>query len=79
MKKNVRKYNRSGVAWCPICQQQTLLVCHHIKGREIPNCDDKSNILWCCPNDHDRIHSGLIDIHGWAMTSKGRELLYQVL
>ncbi len=75
-KKNLRKYKRSGNSECEICEIETPLQEHHIRGREIPDCNNVNNIAWCCPNCHDSIHLGLIIIEGWFNTTKGRELLW---
>ena len=63
-KLNRRKKNRSGNQKCPICKQQTKLVCHHIHGREINRWDEPWNHAWICPNCHDLIHDGKIIIEG---------------
>lgn len=77
MKKNVRKFNRSGIAICPICKLQTKLVQHHINGRKIDRYDEPFNTVWICPTCHDQFHSGSFDIKGWIQTSSGRELLVE--
>ena len=75
-KKNIRKYKRSGNDKCEICETKTPLQEHHIKGRDIPDYNNISNRIWCCPTCHDRIHVDLIVIEGWFNTSQGRELLW---
>ena len=75
-KKNLRKYKRSGNSECEICEIETPLQEHHIRGREIPDYNNVNNISWICPTCHDRVHLGLIIIEGWFNTTKGRELLW---
>jgi uncharacterized protein YlaI len=75
-KKNIRKCNRSGNEKCAICNITTKLVEHHIKGREIPNCNHPSNLVWICPNCHDKIHSNDIKIDGWYFTTDGMKLVW---
>jgi len=75
-KKNLRKNKRSGNEKCEICKTETPLQEHHIRGREIPDYNNDSNIGWCCPNCHDKIHLGFIVLEGWFNTSQGRQLLW---
>jgi uncharacterized protein YlaI len=68
--------NRSGKQKCPICKRSEILVEHHIEGRNIPNANHPSNLAYICPNDHQRIHEGLIVIERYVRTSGGLELLW---
>ena len=74
MKKNVRKYNRSGIAVCPICSIQTRLEQHHINGRKIDRANEAWNLVNICPTCHAHHHDGDISIKGWIQTTTGREL-----
>ena len=76
-KARKRLYNRSGFAKCPVTGTYVKLVEHHIKGRNIPNPNHPSNIVWLSPNAHDAVHSGDIIIEGWVMTSNGLELCWK--
>lgn len=75
-KQNLRKIKRSGCQECEICNLETPLQEHHIRGREIPNCNKEWNISWICPTCHDRVHIGLVVIEGWFNTTNGRMLLW---
>lgn len=67
-KKNIRKAKRSGTQECDMCGERTSLVKHHIHGRDIPNPEKPSNLVWMCPNCHDKVHIGRILIVGWFET-----------
>ena len=77
-KYKLRKQNRSGTYPCEICKQIVPLVEHHINGRDIPNWNKPWNIVWICPNCHDKIHMTppKIIIQGWYMTTTGRVLIF---
>lgn len=75
-KKNRLKKNQSGQASCDICNTQTALVTHHIRGREIPEAEHKSNKTDVCPNCHYNIHLGNIIIEEWCNTTIGRQLIW---
>jgi len=79
MKKNIRKYNREGYGTCPVCEDKTILVEHHIHGRDIPGWNKKWNIAWICARCHDLVHQDHIRMDGWVMTTIGRKLLYEGL
>lgn len=76
MKKNIRKYNRSGYGICPVCGYKGLLEEHHIKGRKVRGWNQKWNIVWICANCHDNTHNGNLLIEKWIQSSTGRELLF---
>lgn len=61
---------------CPICNEKTILVEHHIKGREIHNSEHPSNKVNICSNCHRLIHEGIIIIEGWFSTSNGIKLFW---
>lgn len=75
-KKNIRKNKRSGNQGCEVCTLQTPLQEHHIRGRNIPNCNKPFNIVFLCPTCHDRTHVGLTVIEGWFNSTTGRILLW---
>jgi len=75
-KKKTKQINRTGKRNCPICNKQTILVEHHLRGRKIPNSEHPSNLSYICSNCHQEIHEGFIIIEGWFMTTKGRELFW---
>lgn len=75
-RKVIKERNRSGKQLCPICNRKEILVEHHIEGRNIPNANNPSNLAYICANDHQKIHEGLIIIEKWAMTTKGKELIW---
>ena len=77
MKLNLRKMKRSGTEFCPICKFHGRLVEHHINGREIRNFQAPFNIVWICPNCHDKIHSNDIINVKWVRTSSGKELFFE--
>lgn len=71
-----RKINRSGKAICPICNQQKILVEHHIRGREIHNPNHPSNLANVCSNCHREVHEGLVILEGYMMTTVGMALFW---
>ena len=75
-KKAYRKFIRSGERPCDICKRITLLVTHHIKGREVWDANKEYNLAHICPNCHDKVHMNLITHLQWQMTSDGRILLF---
>jgi hypothetical protein len=75
-KTNERKFNRSGIQVCPICKNKSVLVEHHINGREIKDANAGFNISWICASCHDLVHIGQIEIEGWMRTTDGRELFF---
>ena len=75
-KETRRKINRSGKQPCEICGSISILVSHHISGRDIPDANKWWNLANLCPNCHMLIHSGEIIISEWASTTNGRELLW---
>ena len=72
-KKAIRKFNRSGINHCPICERQCRLVEHHMNGREVYGWDKPSNISWICCTCHDMVHAGDIIIEAWLMTTSGKK------
>jgi hypothetical protein len=75
-KANIRKAKRAGHDACEICNYQTLLELHHLRGRNIPNAHKDFNLVWICANCHTEIHAGLIIVEGWFKTNFGRELFW---
>lgn len=71
-----KKANRSGTFHCAICKNKSILVTHHIKGRNIKNANHPSNLVNICDNCHRKIHEGKIIIEGWFMTTSGMTLLW---
>ena len=78
-KKLQRKAFRSGTQACQICSEVTLLVEHHLEGRDINGANNSSNIALVCSNCHDRIHASLLVVEGWLMTTSGRKLLWHAV
>ena len=66
--------NISGKAPCDICGTKTVLVTHHISGRNIPKYNHPSNLANLCPNDHVLVHTGHIVIEKWVSTTSGKLL-----
>jgi uncharacterized membrane protein len=75
-KKIQKKINRSNKFSCPICETKTILVEHHINGRNIRNSEAPANKVNICSNCHRLIHEGLIIIEGWVYTSQGLKLFW---
>jgi len=71
-----RKINRSGNECCVICGNRSILVEHHISGRDIPDANKWWNLAGVCSNCHMLIHSNKIIISEWVSTTNGRELLW---
>lgn len=68
--------NNTGNALCDVCHNPNLLVEHHIRGRNIPNPNHKSNLCYICSNCHFEIHKGKKIIEGWLTTTSGPELIW---
>jgi hypothetical protein len=68
--------NASGKMICPTCDKPHFLTTHHIRGRDIPDCNDESNLADICDNCHREVHEGELIIEGWFMTTNGRELIF---
>ena len=71
-----KKICREGKQICPICDQQEILVEHHIRGRKLLNANKMFNLLYVCPNCHQKIHYGQIIIEGYFMTTNGMKLIW---
>lgn len=78
-KKAIRKWRRSGTRPCDVCGQVRLLVEHHIGGRNIRNAEAAWNRAAICATCHDEVHATPPRkiIKEWAMTTKGRKLLWE--
>jgi len=68
--------NRSGSLNCSLCKEKNILICHHIKGRDIPNANHPSNLVNLCDNCHRKVHEGKIILEGWFKSTKGIELIW---
>ena len=70
---------RSAKGRCAICGRTGLLVCHHIRGRNVPDWNRKHNEAWICPNCHADIHASppKVAIEGWVMTTDGYRLAWR--
>lgn len=75
-RKTQRIINRSGTGKCEICEKQTILVQHHIRGRKIPKPNDPSNLANICSNCHTDVHHGIIVIENRLMTTDGYKLIW---
>lgn len=77
MSRNMRRLvNRVGYKPCDICGNAGILVTHHIRGRDIPHCNHKSNLADICSNCHMDCHSGKIIIEKWMNSTDGLILLW---
>ena len=77
VKKNVRKWKRSGSERCPVCDVEAPLVEHHIHGREVPRWRQDWNVLWCCATCHDLIHQFQVIVEGWFKIDGVRTLVWR--
>lgn len=75
-RKTQRTINKSGTGICEICEKQTILVQHHIRGRKIHNANHPSNLANICSNCHTDVHHGIIVIEDRLMTSAGYKLIW---
>lgn len=75
-RKLQRVINKSGMEKCEICGEVHILVQHHIRGRNIPNPNSKSNLCNICSNCHLKVHSGLIIIEDRLLTTDGYDLIW---
>jgi uncharacterized protein YlaI len=77
MNRKLRKeLINTGTQFCQICDEQHILVEHHIEGRKIPNPNHHSNLSYICDNCHRKVHKGIIIIEGYFMTTSGLELIW---
>lgn len=76
--RSKRQAARSGTEYCPICDNQRLLVEHHIHGRNIPSKNRSWNRCWICAACHDEVHSGKIVVENWVSTSSGKKLWWRL-
>jgi hypothetical protein len=74
--KNRKIINRSGTAVCDMCEEMSFLERHHIRGRNIPDADNPSNVANICPKCHTEVHYGKKIIEGWYLSTKGRMLIW---
>ena len=75
-RQNQRKLNRSGTLPCEICKEYTILVQHHIHGRNIPNANSAANLANICPNCHNLVHNNKIIVENKMLTSIGYQLIW---
>jgi hypothetical protein len=75
-KRRNKERNISGKAHCDICGQTEILVQHHIDGRNVPHANKAYNLSDICPNCHAKIHSGILVVEKWVMTTEGKSLIY---
>lgn len=75
-KQTTRKRNRSGHEPCPICLEKTILVEHHINGRDVVGANMQWNLVNICDNCHRKIHNDIIVVEGWKSTSDGPRLFW---
>jgi len=62
---------------CNICGlSEITLDKHHIQSVSEGGTNDNSNIADICPNCHRKVHSGLLVIEGWFLTTDGMKLLH---
>lgn len=71
-----RKLNLTGSMRCEVCEIQTILVQHHIRGRKIPNPHSESNLANICSCCHSLIHNGIIIIEDRLFTTDGYKLIW---
>jgi len=71
-----KKINSSGQHPCQICNQVSILVNHHINGRNISGANQSWNLVGLCDNCHRLIHTNNIIIEKWCLTTNGRKLLW---
>lgn len=62
---------------CDVCTNQVNSTDkHHIISSSLGGSNDKHNIAKVCPNCHRDIHSGLVILEGWFLTSNGFQLIW---
>jgi hypothetical protein len=71
-----RVINKTGKQKCDVCNNEELLVQHHIQGRNISNPHHSSNLCNICPNCHYDIHKGIKIIEKWVNSTNGLILLW---
>jgi len=77
VKKNVRKWKRSGTDECPICEKDLPLVEHHLHGRNVPRWREEWNVAWMCASCHDLVHLQEVVIEGWWRVNGQRVLSWR--
>ena len=83
----VSRYNASVVVdFCKICGSKIHLETHHIIPQEMgkaiapgKSVHAEENLAVLCESCHEKHHRGLLEIHGWKQTTKGRELVYTTM
>jgi hypothetical protein len=75
-RKIQKKINSSGKQPCEICHEASILINHHINGRNIPDVNKEWNIAPICDNCHKLVHTGAKIIEGWFLTTDGKKLLW---
>jgi len=74
--QQLRKLNKTGRQKCEICDEQTILEVHHIRGKKVLNANFYNNLANICPNCHTKVHNGIIVIEKRVLTDKGYMLLF---
>lgn len=76
-RKSSRRMNRSGRFPCGICGEKTILVEHHVDGRNTVMKNRMFNRINICPNCHMQIHSGNIVVEDVFMTTMGYRIIWR--
>ena len=77
VKRNKRRIlNNTGECNCEICNVQTFLVQHHIRGRDVNRANEHDNLINICSNCHTLIHRGEIIIENRVLTTQGYMVLW---
>ena len=75
------KYNgQVYINHCQICGEKESLEAHHIifQCKSKVRKDRKSNLVVLCSKHHDEVHSGKLIVEGWASTTEGKMLKYNL-
>ena len=76
IRKTQKQINLSGLGYCEICNEQNILVEHHIRGRKILNSNAVTNIANICDNCHRKVHHGIIVVENRHLTTSGYVLIW---
>lgn len=84
---NQSQYNKNVFknSMCSVCKCNDAIDVHHIKEQHTADVNgyigthhknDEHNLVSLCKHCHDSVHSNKLIIHGYRMTSRGRELFF---
>jgi hypothetical protein len=62
---------------CEVCNDNTVkLDKHHIVSKSLGGSNQKCNIANLCPTCHRKVHTSILVLEGWYLSTTGYVLLY---